>query len=79
MHPLRRFGICLIAALATVLASTGPDSAAQGPGGAKKFTIEQVLSPAFPFELVSAKKADRIAWIAYERGQRNVFTAAAPA
>jgi dipeptidyl aminopeptidase/acylaminoacyl peptidase len=28
--------------------------------------------------LVSAKKADRIAWIAYERGQRNVYTAAAP-
>jgi dipeptidyl-peptidase 4 len=44
----------------------------------KTFTIEQILSPAFSFELVSAKKADRIAWIAYERGMRNVYTAAAP-
>ena len=44
----------------------------------KKFTIAQVLSPAYPFELVAAKKADRIAWIAYERGLRNVYTAAAP-
>jgi dipeptidyl aminopeptidase/acylaminoacyl peptidase len=44
----------------------------------KKFTIEQVLSPAYPFELVSAKQAERIAWIAYERGRRNVYTAAAP-
>jgi len=44
----------------------------------KRLTIEQFLSPAYPFELVSAKKADRIAWIAYERGMRNVYTAAAP-
>src|SRR5258708_29466408 len=41
-------------------------------------TIEQFLSPAYPQELVSAKKADRIAWWAYERGMRNVYTAAAP-
>jgi dipeptidyl-peptidase 4 len=44
----------------------------------RKFTIAQVLSPAYPFELVAARKADRIAWIAYERGLRNVHTAAAP-
>jgi dipeptidyl-peptidase-4 len=43
-----------------------------------KPTIGQFLSPGFPSELVSAKKADRIAWLVYERGQRNVFTAAAP-
>ncbi len=43
-----------------------------------KFTIEQVLSPGFPFELVAATKADRIAWIQYERGLRNVYTAAGP-
>jgi dipeptidyl aminopeptidase/acylaminoacyl peptidase len=36
------------------------------------------LAPAYPYELVSAAKADRIAWLAYERGQRNVYTAAAP-
>lgn len=43
-----------------------------------KPTIAQFLSPGFPSELVSAKKADRIAWLTYERGQRNVYTAAAP-
>ena len=44
----------------------------------EKFTIEQIISPAYPFDLVSAKKTDRIAWIEYERGMRNVYTAAAP-
>jgi dipeptidyl-peptidase 4 len=45
----------------------------------KPFTLEQVLSYAFPSELVSAKKADRITWFEAERGLRNVFTAVAPA
>src|SRR4029079_1940099 len=39
---------------------------------------DQFLSPAYPQELVSAKKTDRVAWWTYERGQRNVYTAAAP-
>ena len=43
-----------------------------------RFTIEQVLSAGYPFDLVSARTADRIAWIEYERGMRNVYTAAAP-
>ena len=42
-------------------------------------TIEQFLSPAYPLQMVSAKHADRIAWLAYERGRRNVYTAATPA
>src|SRR3954462_3116634 len=41
-------------------------------------TIEQFLAPGTPIEIVSAKKADRIAWTAYEHGLRNVYTAAAP-
>src|SRR5207244_1284057 len=41
-------------------------------------TIEQFLSPGYPTEIVSAKKADRIAWTAYEHGRRNVYTASAP-
>lgn len=45
---------------------------------ANTFTLEQILAPAFPSELVAAQKADRIAWIAYERGLRNVYTAAGP-
>jgi dipeptidyl-peptidase-4 len=41
-------------------------------------TIEQIMSPASPLEVRSAKKADRIAWVTYEKGMRNVYTAAAP-
>jgi len=47
-------------------------------GAQSKPTIEQFLSPAYPSDLVAAKKADRIAWISYDRGRRNVYTAAAP-
>ncbi len=43
-----------------------------------KPTIAQFISPAEPLEVTSAQKADRIAWMSYDRGMRNVFTAAAP-
>src|SRR4029450_6485230 len=43
-----------------------------------KPTIEQFMSPASPLDLAAAKKADRLAWMAYERGMRNVYTASAP-
>ncbi|MDZ7779191.1 MAG: prolyl oligopeptidase family serine peptidase [Gemmatimonadota bacterium] len=42
------------------------------------FTVEQVLAPAFPYDLTSAQDTDRIAWMETEQGVRNVFTAAAP-
>src|SRR5512133_428113 len=41
-------------------------------------SIAPYISPAFPSDLVSAKLADRIAWLSYERGQRNAYAAAAP-
>lgn len=50
-----------------------PNAAAASP-----LTLEQFLDTAYPYELVAAKKTDRIAWIAYERGLRNVYTAAGP-
>ena len=43
-----------------------------------RFTIDQVLSPAFPYGIVGARTTDRIAWIENERGMRNVYTASAP-
>ncbi len=43
-----------------------------------KPTIGQFLSPGFPLQLVSARDVDRIAWLAYEEGHRNVYTAAGP-
>jgi dipeptidyl-peptidase-4 len=42
------------------------------------FALEEVLSPPYPWSLVSAKNADRIAWIFYSKGERNVWTTAAP-
>ncbi len=47
-------------------------------GAQEKPTIAQFLNHAFPTDLVTAKKTDRIAWIAYERGMRNIYTAVAP-
>jgi len=44
----------------------------------KPLAVEQYFTAAWPIELVSARKADRIAWISYDRGERNVYTAAAP-
>jgi dipeptidyl-peptidase-4 len=42
------------------------------------FTIDQFLSPPSPLEMGVARKADRIAYVVYEKGMRNVYTAAAP-
>jgi hypothetical protein len=63
--------VILVFVLATV--SAVPAFAQPRP-----FTLEQVLSYAFCYELVSARKADRIAWLENEEGRRNVYTAAAP-
>ena len=56
---------------------SSPGSASTGKRGGG-YTIDQFLSPASPLELGAAKKADRIAYVVYERGMRNVYTAAAP-
>ena len=68
-----RFAIVVLTAL-TVGVGVGPRAAAQKPAG-----IEQYLSPAYPFELATAAKAERLAWLAYDQGKRNVYTAVAPA
>ncbi len=47
--------------------------AAQG-----KFTLEQVMSYAFPSDLTSAQHAPRVAWVFNARGVRNVWLADAP-
>ena len=68
----------LIVTLTTVAATVAVPAAARGQALEAPFTVEQVLSPAFPYNLVSARTADRIAWIENERGMRNVYTAGAP-
>jgi dipeptidyl-peptidase 4 len=61
-----------IAALALSLL-LAPAASAQKPP-----TMAQFLSPGYPSSLVSAKKADRLAWVVLDAGKRNVYTAAAP-
>ena len=75
MFRLNRLILTAVAtsALVAAFSSQTPRAAA---GGAP--TIESFLMPGYPTEVAAAKKADRIAWTAYEHGQRNVYTAAAP-
>jgi dipeptidyl aminopeptidase/acylaminoacyl peptidase len=61
-----------------VSAERGPAAAPASAARSHQPTMAQYLKPGLPLELVSARKVDRIAWIAYEEGKRNVFTAAAP-
>jgi dipeptidyl aminopeptidase/acylaminoacyl peptidase len=65
---MRRLVLALI--LAPALAA--PAAAQDAP------PVRQYLAPAYPYELVSAARADRVAWLAYEEGRRNVYTAVAP-
>jgi dipeptidyl aminopeptidase/acylaminoacyl peptidase len=70
-----RYALVAVLAVGLALAAT-PTAAPQSPGAP---TIDQFLGAASPIEVVSAAKTDRVAWAAYERGRRNVYTAAAPA
>jgi dipeptidyl aminopeptidase/acylaminoacyl peptidase len=45
---------------------------------ATTYSIDQFLAPASPLEVSAARKADRVAWVSYERGMRNVYVASAP-
>jgi len=69
---LSRHPGCLSLVMAVLFAAGLPAS------GQKSFTLEQILRYSFSYELVSAKKADRLAWLEFEQGKRNVYTAAAP-
>jgi dipeptidyl aminopeptidase/acylaminoacyl peptidase len=42
-------------------------------------TYRQFLSAASPQDVVAAKRVDRLAWVDYQEGRRNAYTAAAPA
>ena len=70
--PATRFAIVLAA-----VALFGPGPASPS-AHAQRFSIEDVLSPGYPLQLVAARDTDRIAWIEYEEGRRNVYTAAGP-
>src|SRR3954453_11946626 len=65
----------ILLAISATAVIAAPVSAQYKP----KYTVEQFLSPPFPLVFASAQKADRIAWVGYDRGTRNACPAAAPA
>jgi dipeptidyl aminopeptidase/acylaminoacyl peptidase len=65
----------LVGAAAALLAALSPAISAQQ----RPPLSQQFLKPATPLELVAAKKVDRLAWVDYDEGKRNAFTAVAPA
>jgi dipeptidyl-peptidase-4 len=68
--------LAVIAALsALVVVSSRPVATAPAPLPG----YQQFLSAASPLEVVAARKVDRVAWVAFEEGKRNAYTAAAPA
>ena len=77
---MRRFRyVALVLTIAVAMAlvpslQAGPAA----PPPSLRPTLAQYLKPGMPVELVSARKVDRIAWIAYEEGKRNIYTAAGP-
>jgi dipeptidyl-peptidase-4 len=62
-----------VIACTLIILSTAVQASSKGT-----FTLEEVLSPPYPSHLVSAKNADRIAWVFHSKGERNIWTAAAP-
>ncbi|MEO5568383.1 MAG: prolyl oligopeptidase family serine peptidase [Gemmatimonadaceae bacterium] len=68
MSRTRSVALALLVAPALAVAQQ-----ARGISFADYFNVPSAL------ELTSAKKADRIAWTVYDRGLRNIYTAAAPA
>src|SRR6188768_2824690 len=78
MSVLQRVRGIVLVVVAVGLISVASPGAEQSAGKAAP-TIGQFLGAASPIELVSARRADRIAWVAYDQGKRNVYTASAPA
>lgn len=75
---MKRTFIAIVAVL-TVTAGQPRADFAPAAKGLHVPTMAQFMSAGYPVEIVAAKKADRIAWIANDKGLRNVFTASAPA
>jgi dipeptidyl aminopeptidase/acylaminoacyl peptidase len=71
-------GAVLVVSVSPQAARPGAGTAPQAAGQSGGPTIDQFMGASSGLEVVAAKKADRIAWVAYERGKRNVYFAAAP-
>jgi dipeptidyl aminopeptidase/acylaminoacyl peptidase len=73
---MRRITFAVLALV--TFAAVVPRAGTEPPATRHVPSMSQFMSFAFPQELVAAKRANRIAWIANDKGLRNVYTAAAP-
>ncbi|MEP7118572.1 MAG: hypothetical protein ABI880_13365, partial [Acidobacteriota bacterium] len=73
--PSRRALFLLVLGLVALAAASTPPPAAQAPA---PFTLDDILSYPFPDGLVAAPSGNAVAWTFSERGQRNIYVAAAP-
>ncbi|HEY4307324.1 MAG TPA: prolyl oligopeptidase family serine peptidase [Gemmatimonadaceae bacterium] len=81
----RRASLALVAGVAVASAAsaqvspfhTSKPRAIEKPATAGP-TLEQFMSPPSPLEFGASRKTERLAWVTYERGMRNIYTAAAP-
>ena len=71
-----RFAV-VVSLCALVVVPSRPAANAPPPQAAAGY--QQFLSPASPLEVVTARRVDRVAWVTFEEGKRNAYTAAAPA
>ncbi len=69
---IRVFRVFLLIPAALTLSLVSPIAAQSKP------SLKDFISPAITTELVSARSVDRIAWIAYDQGVRNVYSATGP-
>ncbi|MBM3284724.1 MAG: S9 family peptidase [Candidatus Aminicenantes bacterium] len=73
------FALVFIFIPAGLFAQAQPQGQAQATRSAQgAFTLEEVLSAPYPLHLVSARKADRLAWVFHTEGAKNIWTAAGP-
>ncbi len=71
---VRRCALSLVAAISLTFIT----HIAAAPQAANGLGVDQFLGAASPLEVVTAARADRVAWVVYDKGRRNVYTAAAP-
>ena len=74
---MTRLRLALVAAAAAVLLA-GPPGWSISAQSRPELAPAAFISPPYPMGLVSAQKAERLAWFAYDEGKRNVYTAAGP-
>ena len=72
---MRAARLALVASIA-ILVAAGARPVTTAPAPPPGY--QQFLSAPSPLEVAAAKNVDRVAWVAFEEGRRNAYTAAAP-